>query len=274
MLNQIIRAQLIHPPLLIRTGAMLVLMALLASGTSTVAEEPGRNPAPATKPAETSYQPKDTRRHDEFLKIVQAGDIDVVFFGDSITDFWRRQGKAVWAKHFAPLKAANFGIGGDVYQGVLWRIQNGELEGIHPKLVVLLIGTNNNNQKPEAIAEGIKAIISEIQTRSPGTRILLHGIFPKGPALTPTRNRIAQVNKIISTYAHPDDPKRVVYVDIGDKFLNADGSINKELMPDTLHPSAKGYEMWAEAIIGTVNEELQPAVKPAATTRPVVPATP
>ena len=139
-------------------------------------------------------------RHEDFLKIAKAGDVDLLFIGDSITDFWRTKGKAVWAKNFAPLKAANFGIGGDGLGGVLWRLQNGELEGIRPKLVVLLIGTNNSREKAEAIASGIKDIILEIQTRSPGTRILLHGIFPRdGQPSAGSRSKFAQVNQILAT---------------------------------------------------------------------------
>jgi N-acetylglucosamine-6-sulfatase len=192
-------------------------------------------------------------RHAELVKLAQAGGVDVMFLGDSITEFWRRAGKAVWAANFAPLEAANFGVAGEGTQSVLWRLQNGELEGIHPKVVVLLIGTNNTNEKPADIALGVKAVIAEIQQRSPGTRVLLMGIFPRdGQPGAPSRAKIAQANAILATYAHADDPAQVVYMDIGARFLNADGTMNKDLMPDTLHPSEQGYQVWADAILDTV----------------------
>jgi len=230
---------------------ILSLITCLAVGNLLAAE-----PSPTPQP--TPYKFLSMNRHEAFLKSAKAGDVDVVFFGDSITDFWRRgDNKAVWDKYFGAFKPANFGIGGDTTQGVLWRIQNGELEGIHPKLVVLNIGTNNNNEKPELTAARIKEIIGEIQTRSPGTRILLMGVFPKGPSHTAGRERITKVNEIISTYAFPDDPKRVLYMDIGTKFLNPDQSVNKELLPDTLHPNAKGFEVWAESIIEAVRQQMK-----------------
>jgi len=228
------------------------LLTCLAAGSLLAAET-------AAAPQATPYQPKDTRRHEEFVQIAKAGGVDVVFFGDSITDFWRRSGKAVWAKSFAPLKAANFGIGGEGTTELLWRVQNGELAGIHPKLIVLLIGTNNMSQKAEVIAGGINSIISEIQMRSPGTRILLLGIFPRGPREPDSegRKKIDQVNTLISACANPNDPNRVIYLDIGDKFLNADRSVNKDLLPDTLHPNEKGYEVLAGEIAETVSNQLK-----------------
>jgi lysophospholipase L1-like esterase len=235
--------------------SLLLPCALLAVG-KLVATEPSA-PAKPT-PQATPYQPKDTRRHDEFVNIARAGGVDVVFFGDSITDYWRRPAnKVLWDIYFAPLKAANFGIAGEGTRELLWRIQNGELEGIHPRLVVVLIGTNNIGEKPEKITAGIKEILDEIQRRSPGTRILLHGIFPRGPYPAGSGPRIVQVNQTLATFAQPNDPKRVIFLDIGDRFLNPDRTVNKELMPDTLHLSAKGYEVWAGAIIDTVTRELQ-----------------
>ena len=198
-------------------------------------------------------------RHKELVKLAQAGGIDLMFLGDSITEFWQRPaGKTIWATNFAPLKAANFGISGHATQNVLWRIQNGELEGIHPKVVVLLIGTNNIGEKAADIALGVKAIIAEIQKRSPGTRILLMGIFPRdGEATAGSRAKIKETNTILETYASPDDPTQVIYLDIGEKFLNADGSMNKDLMPDTLHPSEKGYQVWTDGILETVKKMLK-----------------
>jgi len=201
----------------------------------------------------------DSPRHKELVKLAQAGGVDLMFIGDSITEFWQRPaGKTIWATNFAPLKAANFGISGHATQNVLWRLQNGELEGIHPKVVVLLIGTNNMGDKPADIALGVKVIITEIQQRSPGTRILLMGIFPRSADVTNSfRTKTKETNTILETYASPDDPTQVIFLDIGEKFLNADGSMNKDLMPDTLHPSEKGYQVWADGILDTVKKMLK-----------------
>jgi lysophospholipase L1-like esterase len=195
---------------------------------------------------------KDRNRHDEFLVIAKAGGVDLLFVGDSITDGWRHSGRQMWDKHFAPLKAANFGVSGDRTEHVIWRLRNGELEGIQPKLVVLMIGTNNGDSA-EDVALGIKTIIADINERSPISRILLLGIFPRNekPA---GRERNEQVNRIIATYA---DQRRVVFMDIGSVFLTPDGTLGADIMPDFLHPNEKGYQLWAAAITDTVKQMLQ-----------------
>lgn len=220
-----------------------LLFALLSAGWLTAADGPH-----TTIPAE-----KNRNRHDEFLAVAKAGGVDVLFLGDSITDGWRNTGKAEWDKSFAPLKAANFGISGDSTQHVIWRLRNDELVGIHPKVAVLMIGTNNGGDSAPDVALGIKTIIADIQQRSPGTRILLLAIFPRGeqPA-DGARKKNEEVNKLIAAYATPNDPKRVVYLDIGAKFLTADQVLTKDIMPDALHPNAKGYAIWATAIIDEV----------------------
>ncbi|HKD37178.1 MAG TPA: platelet-activating factor acetylhydrolase IB subunit, partial [Pirellulales bacterium] len=206
----------------------------------------------------TSPAPRDpgwVKRHEGFVEIAKKGGVDLLFLGDSITDGWRGGGKAVWEKNFAPLKAANFGIGGDRTEHVLWRLQHGELDGIKPKLAVLMIGTNNlGANKDEEIAAGVKAIVEELHKQTPETKLLLLGIFPRGmKADDPARDRIKHINTIISKL---DDGRTVKYLDIGDKFLEANGTLPKSIMPDALHPNAKGYEIWAEAIAPTVKEML------------------
>jgi lysophospholipase L1-like esterase len=224
----------------------LALLALCVLGGLAQAADAGKGPK-TTIPEE-----KDRGRHDGFLTVAKAGGVDVLFTGDSITDGWRSEGKSIWDKYFAPLKAANFGISGDRTEHVIWRLRHGELEGIQPKLVVLMIGTNNGDPA-EDVALGIKTIIHDINERSPISKILLLGIFPRGekPA---GRERNDQVNKIIATYA---DNRRIVYQDIGQSFLTPDGTLGKDIMPDALHPNAKGYQIWADAIIDTVKKMLQ-----------------
>lgn len=200
---------------------------------------------------------KDRERHDQFLAVAKEGGIDVLFLGDSITDGWRNTGKSVWDHFFAPLKSANFGIGGDSTQHVIWRLRNGELEGIRPKVTVIMIGTNNGPDSAQDVALGIKTIITDIQQRLPTTRILLLGIFPRNEHPDPVRAKNEEINKLISAYANPQNPKRVVYLDIGEKFLTPQQVLSKDIMPDLLHPNIKGYQIWAEAIIDTVKHLLQ-----------------
>jgi lysophospholipase L1-like esterase len=158
------------------------------------------------------------------------------------------------------MKAANFGIGGDRTQHVLWRLQNGEFDGIKPKVVMLMIGTNNSNgadNTAEEIADGIKAIVGEIHKRSPQTKVLLLAVFPRATRKTPEENK-AQMDKITQvnqTIAKLDDGgKTVRYLDIGKVFLASDGSIPKDIMPDQLHLSEKGYRVWADAVMGPIKE--------------------
>ncbi len=193
------------------------------------------------------------KRHEGFIAVAKKGDVDVLFLGDSITDAWR--GQKAWKKYFEPLKAANFGIGGDRTEHVLWRISNGELEGIKPKVAVVMIGTNNSGgNSADQIAAGIKAIVHKIEELSPHTKILLLGVFPRGAkAGTKIREKIADINKQISKL---DDGKRVRYLDIGEKFTKEGGALTKDIMPDYLHLSPQGYQIWAEAIEPTVREML------------------
>jgi lysophospholipase L1-like esterase len=214
----------------------------------------GENPATKPMPREKGW----LSRHDSFKKIAKKGGVDVLFLGDSITDAWR-SGVAgpTWKKYFVPLKAANFGIGGDQTQHVLWRIQNGELEGISPKVAVLMIGTNNVSagHTAEQIAEGNKAIIKTIQEKSPSTKVLLLAVFPRDAKPdTPFRRKINQINRLL---AKLDDGKKVRYLDIGARFLQPDGTLTREIMPDLLHLSARGYEIWGDAIEAVVRDMLK-----------------
>jgi lysophospholipase L1-like esterase len=205
-------------------------------------------------PKTTQPVQKDPKRHDQFLEIAKKGGVDLLFLGDSITDGWRgKNGKKVWDENFEPLKAANFGIGGDRTEHVLWRLKNGELEGITPKLAVIMIGTNNGKDSAEDVAAGITAIVKEVRTKSPTTKVLLLAIFPRGEKPNPGREKNDKVNEIVSKI---DDKKDVKYLDIGAKFLAEDKTISKEIMPDFLHLSEKGYQIWAEATLPTVKEML------------------
>jgi lysophospholipase L1-like esterase len=199
------------------------------------------------------FQPQ---RHAQFLEIAAKGDIDCLLMGDSITDWWQRAGAEVYTKNFSDLKCANFGIAGDRTQGVLWRMENGELEGYTPKAMMLMIGTNNlgggrggAGNTPEQIAAGIKAIVDKFHAKFPAAKVLLLGVFPRcAQATSSLREPIKQINTII---AKLDDGNNVKFMDIGARFLEADGTISTTVMGDGLHPTARGYEIWAEAVMPT-----------------------
>jgi lysophospholipase L1-like esterase len=186
-------------------------------------------------------------KHEAFLKRAKEGEIDLLFVGDSITEGWGNN--AVWQKAYGPLNAANFGIGGDTTENVLWRLENGELDGIAPKVTVLLIGTNNfglEGHAPDAVAKGVTAVVQALHKKLPATKILLLAIFPRDEkANTETRKKIKTVNDQI---AKLDNRKTVRFLDIGPKLSNPDGSLSKEIMPDFLHLSEKGYQIWADAM--------------------------
>ena len=174
--------------------------------------------------------------------------VDLLFLGDSITQGWNDN--QVWKRFYGPRNAANFGIGGDRTQHVLWRIQNGELEGIEPRVVVLMIGTNNaSSGTADEIAQGVTAIVTDLRHRLPEARILLLGVFPRGQKPDATREKLQSVNEKI---AKLDDGSKVKYLDIGKAFLNQDQTISREIMPDYLHLSQKGYRIWADAMETTV----------------------
>jgi lysophospholipase L1-like esterase len=195
------------------------------------------------------------KRHEAYNQTIKNHqDAQLLFIGDSITDAWSGPGKEAWNKHFAPRKAVNLGIGGDRTQHVLWRLENGNIDGVKPKAAVLMIGTNNSNgndHTAEEIAEGIKAIVAKLRKELPETKILLLAIFPRGEKPNPQREKNAKASKLASEVA---DGKMVHYLDIGEKFLEPDGSLSKEIMPDRLHLSPKGYQIWAENIEPKVAE--------------------
>jgi beta-glucosidase len=203
-------------------------------------------------------------RHEQVLERVGQGNVDLIMVGDSITHGWERTGKDIWDRYYAPRNAVNMGFSGDRTEHVLWRFDHGEISGISPKLAVLMIGTNNSSDDDtaEEIADGIKAICAEIRVKSPKTKILVLNIFPRASGNREQRELIehgarfndqwAKNNKASKLAFEIADNKMIYYLDINEAFLDENGVLTREVMPDLLHLSENGYKIWAEAIEPTV----------------------
>lgn len=259
-----------------RIVAMCALAVITASGTIAAEKKPAKPvekaeakvAAPKPKPNEpvegkTNGEKWWRGNYERINKDLKAmdGKVDVGVIGDSITARWNGE---TWKKHWGAYRAVNMGIGGDQTQNVLWRLQNGQLDGYKARLYIVMIGTNNlwdKNADPAEVAEGIKAILELIKSKQPQAKILLLGIFPTGEKPNPGREKRAAVNALISKF----EGGAVSYMDIGSKLLEPDGTISKEVMHDFLHLGSKGYDIWAEAISGKVKEllgEAKPEQKP------------
>ena len=201
-------------------------------------------------------------RHHAELDLQKRMRPDVVMIGDSITHFWsgppeatEQNGPAAWQSVFKGLSVLNLGFGWDRTQNVLWRLRQGEFDGLHPRWVVIEIGTNNltgtsqaRASTPQEIAEAIGAICEEVHRRSPDSPIIVMGIFPRGTKPTdPLRAPIAQTNQLLAEKFAQSST--VTFLDIGRKFLAPDGTLPTSLMPDGTHPSEEGYRIWAEALV-------------------------
>jgi lysophospholipase L1-like esterase len=186
--------------------------------------------------------------HAEHVARARRGDGDLLFVGDSITQGWL--GTAIWRTRFAN-RTANIGIGGDTTQNVLWRLDHGAVDGLKPKHVVVMIGTNNfglHQDTPEDVARGVTAIVEKLRGKLPEAKILLVGIFPRDEKPdAPSRGRIRKVNETLAKLA---DGKSIRFLDLTPELLEPDGRIARDLMPDYLHLSEKGYRLWASAITG------------------------
>jgi len=203
------------------------------------------------------------RSHAEFLERGAEGPVGVLFLGDSITAGWSRVPK-LWAAGYSKYQPANFGIGGDRTEHVIWRIEQGELDKISPKVVVVMIGTNNTGDNAAVeIAAGNRKIVALIQEALPETKILLLAVFPRGPRTNgdgqadPWEQKMAKINAINTDLAQLDDGDRVRFLDIGDRFRGADGTLPKDIMPDQLHLSVAGYQIWIEAMAPLLTDMME-----------------
>jgi beta-glucosidase len=218
----------------------------------------------AAKPKSCTPQQKDPNRHEQFMKDKAAalakGPVQLVFVGDSITDAWRHgdQNK-LYVERWGKYNPYNIGISGDETQHVLWRVENGELDGLKPKLVVMMIGTNNignqNQMSAADTAKGIECLVRAIRAKLPETKLLLLGVFPRADKAPAVNAKVGEINQLIAKL--DDGGQAVKFMDIGDKFLDADGKLPKDVMPDLLHPNLKGYQIWADAISPTIDEMMK-----------------
>lgn len=260
------------------TVVPVAIACLLAAPLMNAGEQPQTKPEtkqPETKPAPkpeskpaTKPEPKpDAKpkavtpevhggteaRHESFNKISKEGKAKLVFLGDSITQGWEggspNGGKETWEKFYGKRDAANFGISGDRTEHVLWRLEHGNFDGLKPKLIVVMIGTNNTGHrkdKPADTAAGVRAILDQLTKKCPESKILLMAIFPRGEKPDDELRKLnVEANALIEKFA---DNKTIFWKDIGPKFLDDKGVMKKPLMPDMLHPTSEGYKIWAEEI--------------------------
>jgi lysophospholipase L1-like esterase len=205
----------------------------------------------STKRTEDWWQLRHQQKLAELQEISEP--IDILFLGDSITHAWEVEGEKYWQQHFAHRRAFNLGFAGDRTEHLLWRIQNGGLDSLSPKWIVLLIGTNNAGHRldaPEDIATGVQTILDEIQLKFPTSKILLMAIFPRSRNTNkPMRQRVNASNALIKTFA---DGKQIHWLDINHQFLTENGVLLESVMPDLLHPNTTQYHKWGHAILSYI----------------------
>jgi len=238
---------------------LLLPLSLLLLASSQAAFAADTDPSIA---APKTGNDKFFKMHESFLQRGKEGPIGLLFIGDSITEGWVKAPQ-VWEKFYSQDQPANFGIGGDRTEHVLWRIENGELDGIKPKVVVVMIGTNNSGtHTAEQITAADRKIVAEIRQKLPDSKVLLLAIFPRGPrkaadgTIDTGEERMKKINAVNVELAKLDDGKTVRFLNINEKFL-VDGKIPDDVMPDQLHPNAKGYEIWAEAMNPLLEEMMK-----------------
>lgn len=236
------------------TTALLLAIALAAGPTQAQ--------APSRLSASEAFEKQDNgvflKKHASFLER-RKSPIGLLFVGDSITERWR-VAPHIWDHYYGKYQPANFGIGGDRTQNVIWQIEHGELDGLSPKVTVLMLGTNNSlDYTADEIAAADRKIVGMIRARLPDTKILVLGIFPRGPRnakggpVTPelvdeAARRMKTIAAVNQQLASLDDGKTIRYLDITPVFLGQDGRIPNSIMPDQLHPGPAGYQLWADAM--------------------------
>jgi lysophospholipase L1-like esterase len=226
---------------------------------------------PVSKLEQDSYNWWD--RHAEVMRIKDSINPEIVLIGNSITHFWggepqlkyadgkprKPNGPNAWASVFANRRVLNLGFGWDRTQNMLWRLDRGELDGLHPKTVIMHLGTNNTSGTVNArmntaseIVEGIRAVCMRVRSKVPGAHIILMEVFPREEKPDhPRRILINEINKQLEVFAREN---KIDLVNIGPKMLNPDGTLSRDIASDFCHPTDKGYQIWADEIRPFVNE--------------------
>ena len=259
---------------MVRLARVTPILILLVVSAITAAPAQGPGPIPANVPASRTDQNSLTA-HAQLLEKAKKGGIDIYFEGDSITRRWGATDYpellAHWKKNFFGWNAADFGWGADTIQNILWRLNNGELDGVNPKIIVLLAGTNNvgrtmpaggasgEDAKVADITKGLKATLDIMRAKAPNATIILTAIFPRNDNIAV----VGTINKINANLATFADGKKVRYLNVNDKLADPNGKLFEGMMnTDNLHPAIKGYQVWADGLKPIFTELLGP---PAAT---------
>lgn len=223
---------------------------------------PGGASAPEHRPTTVMPVPQEAswwhQRHERILERIRHQPVELVFLGDSIIQGWEDEGRRVWDRYYTDGRALNLGFDSDRVEHLLWRLEQGELEGLAPKVAIVLIGTNNAGQRrdrPEDTAEGIRTLVSTLRTKLPKTKVLLLAIFPRGATpQDPFRTLNDAVTEQIARLA---DHRQVFFLDLRSLYLDPEGRVRRDLMPDLLHPNEEGYRRWAVGMEGTLKQLLK-----------------
>jgi lysophospholipase L1-like esterase len=239
----------------------LVLLLLSPLGTESFAQDAS---AKRTEPSSIVPVPREDRggvaRQEECVRRArESKPTPVVLVGDSITQRWENEGAAIWKAQLEPLGALDLGVGGDRTEHVLWRLAQAPLTRLEPKVIVVLIGTNNLGHSASNAQDtlvGIQKVVATLRAQCPKARILLLDVFPRGERFNPMRGDIAQINQAL---ARLDDGANVRFLRIGDRLVEPDGSIRAEIMADFLHLTEAGYRIWADALVPHLADALKSA---------------
>ncbi len=231
-------------------GSFVLITSILFLTENLIAQCPPNSealtPAPLEEPwAVEWWMP----RHNEKLNEDGRENAEILLIGDSITHGWENTGKDIWSEIFGDFQTYNIGYSGDRTENVLWRFEHGEIDGIHPKVAVLMIGTNNTGHRQdsaECTAEGIRQIVHRINEKLPDTHLILLAIFPRGA--TPD-HELRLLNEEINHQIEPlGNLENVTFLNLNHHFLTDDGLLTEEIMPDMLHPNETGYRIWADTL--------------------------
>ncbi|NLK42338.1 MAG: GDSL family lipase [Planctomycetes bacterium] len=257
-----------------RTMVMAVLlcgMGILAIGCNgpkwtcrQVSEQLAASDNAAIRPVPRLESSWWVERHNAVNSRVQQGNVDLMLIGDSITHGWENH-PDLWQTYFGRWNTVNAGFSGDRTQHVLWRLDNGNIDGISPRVVMLMIGTNNSNgndHTAEEIAEGIAAIVCKLRAKLPESKVVILGIFPRGSkeqrndktadaVYNPQWSKNDKANELVSRLA---DGKHIFYLNINHVFLDDQGVLRRDIMPDLLHLSKEGYKRWGQAVLPTLDK--------------------